>query len=34
MSSFSCDQRVSQHDDDRVASQEHFRDVAVLVHGL
>ena len=33
-SSFSCDQRVSQHDDDRVAAQEHFRDIAVLVHRL
>lgn len=33
-SSFSCDQRISQHDDDRVAPQEHFRDVAILVHWL
>lgn len=33
-SSFSCDQRISQHDDDRVPSEEHFRNVAVLIHWL
>lgn len=33
-SSFSCDQRISQHDDDGVTPQEHFRNIAILVHRL
>lgn len=33
-SSFSCDQRISQHDDDRVTPQEHLRNITILVHWL
>lgn len=31
---FACDERVPQHHNDRVSSQEHFGDVAILIHGL